>query len=383
MSANLPLTTGPSTGGTPTNEARSADRRQPGPAPLHIGGLDIDPPLILAPMAGVTDLPYRRLISDFGAGLVTTEMISVEGLIRNHSKTWQLLETDPQMKAIQAVQLFGSRPERMAEAARAVEAAGAPVIDINAGCPVKKVARQGAGASLLNDPDLLAGLVDAVRRSVSIPVTVKIRLGWDSLSINAVEIARRLEGAGADAITLHARTAVQFYRGTADWSWIEAVHKAVRIPVIGNGDVTTVKDASRMFQETGCDGIMIGRGSLGNPWLFSAIINDWKCRPRQPEAPTWHDFMMTVRGHLNAFGSRRAVPPGHYRKILLWYSKGFPGSAQLRGELMSLRESREMLDHFQRWVEHLEQAGMMFVSAKMAADHSVNEKRTADEGHCC
>lgn len=348
------------------------------PAPLRIRELTIDPPLLLAPMAGVADLPYRCLMADFGAGMVTTEMISVEGLIRNHPGSWRLLDRHPGMRAPQAVQLFGSRPERMAEAARMIEDEGIDAIDINAGCPVRKVARQGAGAKLLTDPDLLARLVETVRRSIALPLTVKIRLGWDSRNINAIEVARRLEQAGADAITLHARTAVQLYRGQADWEWIQALRQAVSIPVIGNGDVTSPELADEMLQQTRCNGIMIGRGSLGNPWLFSAIADNWQRRIETRKQPGWEDFLATVEAHLAAFRRHRASPPGHYRKILVWYSKGCPEAARLRADLTALKEPRDMTVRFQRWVEELDRRGFSFLPTKITA-----HRGTPDEGHRC
>ena len=360
-----------------------SDRAEVPPKPLRLGALTIDPPLLLAPMAGVSDLAFRRLMSDFGAPLVTTEMISVEGLLRNQAKSWRLLDQDPEMNARQAVQLFGNRPERIAEAARAVEGAGAPLIDINAGCPVRKVARQGAGASLLKDPDLLARLLGEVRRSVAVPLTVKIRLGWDSRTIRVVEIARRLEAAGADAITLHARTAVQLYQGAADWNWIKEVRQAVSIPVIGNGDVTSLTGACRMLKETGCAGVMVGRGSIGNPWLMAAIAATWKTPARRREVPGWEDLLATARWHLNLFTERRVCPPGHTRKLLIWYSKSCPGSAQLRAELSLLQEPGEMFERFQRWVDQLERSGVRFAPVQGAGELPDADQRTGHEGHCC
>lgn len=344
-----------------------SDQAEVPPKPLRIGALTIDPPLLLAPMAGVSDITFRRLMSDFGTPLVTTEMISVEGLLRNQGKSWRLLDQDPDMTALQAVQLFGNRPERMAEAARAVEAAGAPLIDINAGCPVRKVARQGSGASLLKDPELLARLLGEVRRSVTVPLTVKIRLGWDSRTIRVVEIARRLEAAGADAITLHARTAVQLYQGTADWNWIKEVRQAVSIPVIGNGDVTSLAAACRMLKETGCAGVMVGRGSIGNPWLMASIAATWKPPARRPEVPGWEDLLATASRHLNLFTGRRVCSPGHTRKLLIWYSKGCPGSAQLRAALSLLQDPGEMFERFRRWVDQLERSGVRFAPAPGSA----------------
>lgn len=317
-------------------------------------------------MAGVADLPYRRVMADFGVGMVTTEMISVEGILRNHPGSWRLLARDPEIQVPQAVQLFGNRPERMAEAARMIETEGAQAIDINAGCPVKKVARQGAGAKLLTDPDQLARLVETVRKSTALPLTVKIRLGWDRHHINVVEIGRRLERAGTDAITVHARTAVQLYRGQADWKWIQALRRAVSIPVIGNGDVISPELADRMLLETGSHAIMIGRGSLGNPWLFSAIAANWGRRTNRQATPSWQDFLATVDHHWEVFARFRSRPPGHYRKILIWYSKGCPEAARLRADLMALKDPGAMKVRFQQWVAELESRGCSFLPTKIS-----------------
>lgn len=335
------------------------------PGPLHIGKICIDPPLILAPMAGVTDPPYRRIMEEHGAGLLTTEMISIEGLRRNHPSSWKLFSPDPDSSVPLAVQLFGSDPEAMVEAAKQMEQKGAPLIDINAGCPVRKVVRQGAGAGLLRESDRLVLMVEQVRRAVGIPVTVKLRLGWDSGSIHVVDLARRLSAAGADALTLHARTAVQLYSGQADWSWIRKVKAAVNIPVIGNGDIVAPSLADRMLEETGCDAVMIGRATMGNPWLLSAIASKWGYTPVRNRCPDWNDFYTLVHEHLTAFQNERSRSAGHVRKILIWYSKGCPEASPLRSRLIKTDQTKVMLDLFYDWVQKTMARGIPFLSVKV------------------
>jgi tRNA-dihydrouridine synthase B len=234
---------------------------------LKIGGLELGEGLILAPMAGITDLSFRRIAKSLGADLVTSEMVSAEGIVRKNASTRLLLHSHPEEKPL-AIQLFGSDPSVISEAARMVAGEGAEIIDLNMGCPVPKVLGQGAGAQLIRQPEKVAQIVDAVRRAVSIPLTVKTRSGWNKSQINILEVARVAEDAGADAITIHPRTAKQGFSGKADWYLIGKVKQAVNIPVIGNGDVTRPEEVEEMKQLTGCNGVMIGRGAMGNPWIF-------------------------------------------------------------------------------------------------------------------
>jgi tRNA-dihydrouridine synthase B len=234
---------------------------------LKIGELELGEGLILAPMAGITDLSFRRIAKSFDVDLVTSEMVSSEGLVRNKARTKMLLQSHAEEKPL-AIQLFGSDPKVVAEAARIVADEGADIIDLNMGCPVPKVVRQGAGAALLRDVEKIASLVDAVRQAVSIPLTVKTRSGWGQSKINVLEVARVVEDSGADAITIHPRTARQGFSGSADWPLIGKVKQAVNIPVIGNGDVSRPEDVGKMRKLTQCDGVMIGRGAMGNPWIF-------------------------------------------------------------------------------------------------------------------
>ncbi len=342
------------------------------PSPLSIGPVRIDPPLILAPMAGVTDAAFRRVAAEHGAGMVTSEMISVEGLRREMPATWKLARQEPRLSVPMAVQIFGVSPEAAAEAARRLEDRGAPIIDINAGCPVRKVVRQGAGAALLRDPVRLIRLVEAVRRSVSVPVTVKVRLGWDGGSIHILDTARRLVSAGVDAISVHARTAVQQYSGRADWSWIRRIKESVPIPVIGNGDVTSVSSARALLEETGCDGVMIGRGAMGNPWLFGVLSHQWRTPCSQRYNPSWEDFRQTVFGHAGLFLDGAPRPAGHLRKLLSWYSKGCPDGGRLRNQLTEIREVHEMLSCFDRWLDSVAVSGAELLTVKLGA-HETSE----------
>lgn len=335
------------------------------PSPLRIGGLVIDPPLILAPMAGVTDSAFRKVMADHGAGMVFSEMISVEGLRRNMPATWRLFNQDPPLSVPIAVQIFGADPKAAAEAARRLEDRGATLIDINAGCPVRKVVKQGAGAALLRDPEHLVRVVEAVRGAVQVPVTVKVRLGWDGKSIQIVETAKRLAAAGIDAISVHARTAAQHYSGRADWDWIRKVKEVVSVPVIGNGDVTSVASAKALLEETGCDGVMIGRGAMGNPWLFGVLSHQWRGACPVVYDPSWDDLRKTVLDHAERFLLVAPRPAGHLRKLLAWYSKGCPDSARLRSDLTEARDVREMLRAFERWLDMAAGSGRGMLSCKL------------------
>jgi nifR3 family TIM-barrel protein len=309
---------------------------------LKIGELELGQGLILAPMAGITDLSFRRIAKSFDVDLVTSEMVSSEGLVRNRASTKMLLQSHVEEKPL-AIQLFGSDPKVVAEAARIVADEGADIIDLNMGCPVPKVVRQGAGAALLRNPETVAMLVDAVRQAVSIPVTVKTRSGWSQSKINVSEVARVAEDAGADAITIHPRTAKQGFSGSADWPLIARVKQAVNIPVIGNGDVTRPEDVGKMRKLTQCDGVMIGRGAMGNPWIFEQARQLTKGQPLY--GPTQQERLDVVRRHLELYEEslhgRQSL--SGVRSRLMWYSKRLHGSARLRASLSDCRHLKDMI----------------------------------------
>lgn len=309
---------------------------------LKIGELELGQGLILAPMAGITDLSFRRIAKSFDVDLVTSEMVSSEGLVRNRASTKMLLQSHAEEKPL-AIQLFGSDPKVVAEAARIVADEGADIIDLNMGCPVPKVVRQGAGAALLRDAETVAMLVDAVRQAVSIPVTVKTRSGWSQSKINVSEVARVAEDAGADAITIHPRTAKQGFSGSADWPLIARVKQAVNIPVIGNGDVTRPEDVGKMRKLTQCDGVMIGRGAMGNPWIFEQARQLTKGQPLY--GPTPQERLDVVRRHLELYEEslhgRQSL--SGVRSRLMWYSKRLHGSARLRASLSDCRHLKDMI----------------------------------------
>ena len=237
---------------------------------MNIGNIELSAPLALAPMAGITDLPFRLICRRLGCGMTVSEMVSAKGLLYKNVKTTEMLRIDDGERPT-AIQLFGSVPAELAEAARMVEASGADMIDLNMGCPVPKIVNNGEGSALMKNPQLAHDILAAMVKAVKIPVTVKFRAGWDDANRNAVEVARAVEAAGVSAVAVHGRTRQQFYEGKADWSIIADVKQAVKVPVFGNGDIFTVADGLRMLEQTGCDGLMIGRGADGNPWLFTAL----------------------------------------------------------------------------------------------------------------
>ena len=293
-------------------------------------------PLVLAPMAGITDLPFRIICRELGAGLVFSEMVSAEALIRNQGKTFTLLRSDPAEKPV-AFQIFGSRPASMAAAARILSQRPLDCIDINMGCPVPKVLKSGSGSALLRDLTLAREIMDAVVEASAVPVTVKIRLGWDGNSIIALDLARAAEAAGVAAITVHGRTRTQGFSGRADWSMIKAVKDAVGIPVIGNGDVRSGPDAGKMRDETGCDGIMIGRACQGNPWIFREA-KQFLETGALPAPPAPQEKEETIHRHLREIVALRGEQVGvrEMRKHLCWYSKGLPGGAEFRTRVNQL-----------------------------------------------
>jgi nifR3 family TIM-barrel protein len=309
---------------------------------LKIAGLELGEGLILAPMAGITDVSFRRIAKSLGADLVTSEMVSAEGLVRQRTSTRLLLNSHPEEKPL-AIQLFGSDPSVMSEAAQIVADEGADIIDLNMGCPVEKVLRQGAGAQLIRQPEKVKQLVEAVRRVVSIPVTVKTRSGWSKSQINVLEVARAAEEGGADAITIHPRTAKQGFSGKADWYLIGEVRQAVNIPVIGNGDVRCPEQVEEMKQLTGCNGVMIGRGAMGNPWIFKEAKQ--LARKETVSSPSVQERLEIMGRHLEMYRESLAGRQSlsGIRSRLMWYSKGLRGSAGLRAALGGCRDLETMI----------------------------------------
>ena len=309
---------------------------------MRIGNVTLANKVILAPMAGITDLTYRLLAREQGCALVYTEMISAKGLLYNNKSTWEMLPREGEGRPL-AVQLFGSEPEVMAAAAKIVATFPVDIIDINMGCPVAKVVKNGEGAALMKDPDRAARIVAAVAGAVSLPVTVKIRKGWDKETSNAVAFARQMEEAGARAIAVHGRTRSQMYGGKADWHVIREVKEAVSIPVIGNGDIWEPTDAARMLAETGCDAVMLARGTLGNPWLISRTVAYLASGRLLPPPAASERLAMALR-HLDLLMAHKGEERGvrEMRKFAAWYLKGLPNSAATRDRVTRARDGEEM-----------------------------------------
>ncbi|BCV20103.1 tRNA dihydrouridine synthase DusB [Moorella sp. Hama-1] len=321
-------------------------------ATLKIGPVTMAAPLVMAPLAGYTDRVFRLLAREAGAALTCTEMISAQGLIYNNKNTLALLDLEGEPGPV-AVQLFGREPEVMARATEMAVAAGAAIIDLNMGCPTPKIVKNGEGSALMRDLPLAAAIVAAmVRAAGPVPVTVKMRLGWDEVSINVVDATRVVVDAGAAAVAIHGRTRSQFYSGRADWSYFPRVKEAVPVPVIGNGDVRSAADAVTLLEQAGCDGVMVGRGAIGNPWLLTAIRAVMEGRPEPPPVDIKTRLSMACR-HLNLLvqykGEVAAVK--EMRKHLAYYLRGLRGAARLRQEINTLTTAAAVtatLEDFQR-----------------------------------
>lgn len=300
---------------------------------MKIGTINLENNLFLAPMAGVTDKAFRMIAKPFGPALMYTEMVSGKGLHYHNKRTETLLEVTEQEKPV-AAQIFGHDPQIMGEIANGALRYGAAIIDINMGCPAPKIVNNQDGCALMKNPTLAGQIIQAVCRSVSVPVTVKFRMGWDDAHINAVEFAKIAEASGAAAVTVHGRTREAFYSGTANWDIIRNVKESVKIPVIGNGDVTDGVSAKALLKQTGCDGIMIGRAAQGNPWIFQEILHYLKTGVSLP-APTLKERLETALQHLSLLvefkGEHRGIQEG--RKHMSWYLKGIPGCAPVRERL--------------------------------------------------
>ena len=311
---------------------------------LVIGNVSLENNVILAPMAGVTDLPFRLLCKEQDAGLLCMEMVSAKAIMYGNKNTDKLMEIAPEEMPV-SLQLFGSDPDIIAEMAAKIEEKPFAILDINMGCPVPKVVNNGEGSALMRDPKLAAEIVRKTSKAIQKPVTVKIRKGFDDEHVNAVEMAKYLEDAGAAAITVHGRTRQQYYSGEADWEIIRKVKEAVSIPVIGNGDVTGAESAERLLKETGCDGIMVGRAAQGNPWIFREIVAYLETGEKL-QRPTTEEVKAMIRKHakLQLKCKGEYIGIREMRKHVAWYIAGYPGASRLRKEVCAVEHFDELED---------------------------------------
>lgn len=322
---------------------------------IQIGSLNLQMPVLLAPMAGITDLPFRRIVSRFGAGLVFSEMVASKAMVNETRRSMQIVKSDQENDQIMAVQLAGCDPEIMAEAARLNEDLGAKIIDINMGCPVKKVTSGMAGSSLMKDLEHAGKILKATVDAVSVPVTLKMRTGWDDDSRNAPELAKIAEGLGIQMLTVHGRTRCQFFKGRADWSFIQKVKDAVSIPVIANGDIQSVHDAKDALEQSNADGVMVGRGAYGRPWFVSQVAA-YLNTTETPEDPSYRDQMNIVLEHyqglIDLYGEIAGMRIA--RKHLTWYSERLNGGREFRSRIIRMEDYKRVIHEIKHFYTSLE-----------------------------